>query len=68
MLTSDSTLDKSSSPCVRNCCLDGDDICLGCGRALEEITGWNAATAEEKQKILQRSNERMEIRRNKWSR
>ncbi len=68
MLTSDGALDKSTSPCVRNCCLDGDDICLGCGRALEEITGWNAATADEKQKILQRSSERLEIRRNKSSR
>ena len=67
MLTPGNTLDKSESPCVRNCCLDGDDICLGCGRALEEITGWNAATADEKQKILKRANERLEIRRNKWS-
>ena len=28
------------SPCVRNCCLDENDICLGCFRTVEEITAW----------------------------
>nr|WP_254619459.1 DUF1289 domain-containing protein [Vibrio metschnikovii] len=25
------------SPCVRHCCLDDKDICIGCGRTLDEI-------------------------------
>ncbi|WP_156302871.1 DUF1289 domain-containing protein, partial [Methylogaea oryzae] len=29
---------SASPPCVRNCCLDSTDICLGCFRALAEIT------------------------------
>lgn len=28
------------SPCVRNCCLGEDDICLGCFRTIDEITSW----------------------------
>jgi len=28
---------------VRNCCLDEADICLGCGRHLEEIIQWSSA-------------------------
>jgi len=51
-----------TSPCVRNCCLDDDDVCLGCGRAIEEITGWNRASLEEKREIITRAGERMERR------
>lgn len=40
------------SPCVRNCCLDQQDCCLGCGRLLAEITGWAAASEQQKQQIL----------------
>jgi uncharacterized protein len=29
------------SPCVRNCCLDDNDICVGCYRSLAEITRWS---------------------------
>ena len=46
------------SPCVRNCCLDDNDICLGCGRSLAEITQWSAASIEDKQKILIHATER----------
>jgi predicted Fe-S protein YdhL (DUF1289 family) len=28
------------SPCVRRCTLNEDDICVGCGRTLTEITQW----------------------------
>jgi len=46
------------SPCIRNCCLDKNDICLGCGRSLEEIKCWQASTMTEKQKILEKSAKR----------
>ncbi len=29
-----------ASPCVRKCCLNADDICLGCFRSLQEIIQW----------------------------
>ncbi|MDE1251258.1 DUF1289 domain-containing protein [Vibrio aestuarianus] len=40
------------NPCVRNCCLDENDICLGCHRTLSEILSWSSASSLEKQKIL----------------
>lgn len=43
-----------SSPCVRNCCLDENDICLGCNRSLTEICAWSGATDAEKRDILAR--------------
>lgn len=45
-------MDKTNSPCVRNCCLNEDDICLGCFRSLEEIVGWGQSTEERKREVL----------------
>lgn len=45
-------MEKINSPCVRNCCLDQGDICLGCFRSLDEILQWSKATEQEKQEIL----------------
>ena len=50
----------TEQPCVRNCCLDPQDVCLGCGRSLPEITGWHQASEQEKQQILQRSQQRLQ--------
>ncbi|WP_420896009.1 DUF1289 domain-containing protein [Vibrio neptunius] len=49
-------------PCVRNCCLDDDDICVGCFRTLDEILQWRSCTDEEKQAILIRSEQRKKER------
>lgn len=46
------------SPCVRNCCLNEQDICVGCFRHIDEITGWNQASLEQKKKILVLTKER----------
>jgi len=40
------------SPCVSNCCLNKEDICLGCFRSLTEITGWSQASDLGKQSII----------------
>lgn len=40
------------SPCVRSCCLDDADICMGCFRSLDEIKVWGMATDEERTVIL----------------
>jgi predicted Fe-S protein YdhL (DUF1289 family) len=42
------------TPCVRNCCLDGDDICMGCYRSLSEILCWAQASENEKGEIWDR--------------
>jgi len=46
------------SPCVRNCCLDYNDVCLGCYRHLDEITGWREFSDEEKRRVLRHCQER----------
>ncbi|MCI3953716.1 MAG: hypothetical protein K0R53_3216 [Burkholderiales bacterium] len=50
------------SPCVRNCCLDEQNICMGCDRSLSEIIRWHDATEEEKREILARCRFRRERR------
>jgi len=40
------------SPCISNCCLDEDDICLGCFRHIDEITGWHSADDNRRLKII----------------
>ena len=50
------------SPCVRNCCLDQDDICLGCFRHLNEIIAWSSASAQDKKAILQRCAQRRAVK------
>lgn len=44
--------DLIASPCVRNCCLNEEDVCLGCFRSLVEIIGWSDASQIEKQQVL----------------
>jgi len=48
------------SPCVRNCCLDTEDICLGCFRSMDEIMLWHKVntTPEQKQQIMCKVKER----------
>jgi len=40
------------SPCVRNCCLDDKDMCLGCFRVIDEILIWGQADDKQKREIL----------------
>lgn len=47
--------DLPDSPCVRNCCLNDDDICLGCFRSLDEIRNWAGADRETRLFYLQQS-------------
>ena len=50
------------SPCVRNCCLDDADVCIGCGRHVQEILRWSAADDAEREAILTRAAARREAR------
>jgi predicted Fe-S protein YdhL (DUF1289 family) len=50
------------SPCVRNCCLDEHDICLGCGRQLQEILRWHQSSDAEREAILAQARLRRERR------
>lgn len=50
------------SPCVRNCCLDHDKICMGCYRSISEICEWHDAPDSEKIEILIRCRARYRAR------
>jgi predicted Fe-S protein YdhL (DUF1289 family) len=41
-----------ASPCVGNCCLDDQDMCIGCFRLLNEITAWGNANGQQREVIL----------------
>ena len=51
---SDAVPKRVPSPCVRNCCLDADNICMGCHRSLREICDWSDSTDEQRLEILAR--------------
>jgi len=48
---------------VRNCCLDEADVCMGCGRSVEEIIAWHAASPKEREAILAAAKVRLDERR-----
>lgn len=50
------------SPCIRNCCLDDKDICLGCYRTLDDILAWSAGNDDDRRKILANADTRKKIR------
>jgi predicted Fe-S protein YdhL (DUF1289 family) len=50
-----------ASPCINNCTLNEDDICLGCGRLIDEITDWHDANDEQKIFIIDTGKKRLEI-------
>jgi len=47
-----------ASPCVRNCCLNNNDVCLGCFRHINEITGWRDFSIAQKIEVLQLCHQR----------
>jgi predicted Fe-S protein YdhL (DUF1289 family) len=49
------TVSSLPSPCIRNCCLDEKDVCLGCGRTLAEIRDWSTADDLERSRVLERA-------------
>ncbi|MFT6086268.1 MAG: putative Fe-S protein YdhL (DUF1289 family) [Glaciecola sp.] len=50
------------SPCVRNCCLDQQDMCLGCFRSITEILEWSNASTEKRSEIIGLTLQRKEKR------
>jgi len=51
-------MEKVISPCVRNCCLNENDICLGCFRSLTEITQWTLVNEKTRQEFLKKAEKR----------
>lgn len=57
----DSIKENIESPCIRNCCLDESDICVGCFRSLDEILEWSKASENDKKMILLKTQTRRKI-------
>mgnify|MGYP001323606374 CR=1 FL=1 len=49
---------KIESPCVSICKLK-DDLCIGCGRSLDEIRKWKSMKRPERMTTLKRADERL---------
>jgi len=49
---------SNESPCVRNCCLDENDICMGCFRSLIEITQWTLVDEKMREGFLKNCESR----------
>ena len=47
-----------SSPCIRRCTLNEADVCVGCGRTLNEIKRWSQASLPEQRQIIQAARSR----------
>jgi len=43
---------RVESPCTSNCCLNKDNVCMGCFRSVTEIMEWGPASDEERRNIL----------------
>jgi uncharacterized protein len=51
---------ETPSPCANICSVDpSGQWCVGCGRTLDEIAGWQEASETERQAILESLPERM---------
>ena len=49
---------SSESPCTSVCQLDADELCIGCGRSVDEIMGWTRMSAAEKAATNRRAADR----------
>ncbi len=47
-----------SSPCLNICTLDGQGVCRGCFRTLDEIAGWIRMTPADQWATVERADAR----------
>ncbi|MDQ2892807.1 MAG: DUF1289 domain-containing protein [Pseudomonadota bacterium] len=50
----------AASPCTQVCALDTHDICIGCGRTLDEIAAWAAMTDDAKRTVTEAAAARLD--------
>ena len=50
---------EPASPCISVCELSSAQICLGCGRSLDEIAAWSQASATQKLHIIDLARARL---------
>ncbi|WP_414717556.1 DUF1289 domain-containing protein [Steroidobacter sp.] len=49
-----------ASPCIKVCVLDARNVCVGCGRTIDEITQWSRLTEEQQRLVVDRARQRRE--------
>lgn len=54
----DNNKNQIKSPCIRNCCLNENDVCLGCFRHVDEIIEWGSAEKKRRESILENARKR----------
>ena len=62
MEAQDRPFTEIASPCIRNCCLDDQDICLGCLRSLDEICHWSNLDNQQRLDVLTQAAKRKSSR------
>ncbi len=45
-------------PCIKRCCLNEKDVCMGCFRTLDDMKHWHKADRSEKVVMLNHAKER----------
>ncbi|MDD1614592.1 MAG: DUF1289 domain-containing protein [Methylococcaceae bacterium] len=56
---------RLSSPCIRKCCLNDDNICLGCFRSINEIILWTQVDEKTRRNFLDNVESRQKTLSNK---
>jgi uncharacterized protein len=51
-------LPRVESPCVNVCTLNAQQVCIGCGRTIEEIAVWSRLGREERLAVCERAARR----------
>jgi len=42
------------TPCIKVCQLDKENLCMGCGRTLQEISDWTRMSDAERAQVMHR--------------
>ncbi|WP_390378414.1 DUF1289 domain-containing protein [Alteromonas sp. MTD1] len=48
------------SPCIAQCKLNDEDVCIGCKRTIEEIVNWRSFSIEQKKGVFTRLSKLVE--------
>ena len=55
-------MEPVASPCTGICTLGAEDICIGCGRTIDDIAEWSRAPAARQRAIVEAAASRMSRR------
>lgn len=55
-------LPRVEYPCINVCTLDAQEVCVGCGRTIEEIAVWSRLSDEERRAVCDQARRRNQSR------